>query len=98
MWELIYSTSLWKTLASIKKTTEDSEKNELKDGAFDKWMAFLLIHNSDQSKYGSLLNRLVSQFSMDNNQYPKNIMHATDILSNHKHDCRGNRGNQGNQQ
>jgi hypothetical protein len=31
---------------------------------------------------------------MDNNQYPKNIMGATDILSNHKHDHRGNQGNQ----
>jgi hypothetical protein len=60
----------------------------MKDGAFDKWMAYLLIRNSDQSKYCSLLNRLVSQFSMDNNQYPKHIMGATDILSNHKHDRR----------
>ena len=41
------------------------------------------------SKYSSLLNGLVyAQFSMENNQYPKNIANATDILSNHKHDCR----------
>jgi hypothetical protein len=54
------------------------KKKEMKDGVFNKWMAYLLIHNSNQSKYGSLLNRLVLQFSMDNSQHPKNIMGATD--------------------
>jgi hypothetical protein len=39
-------------------------KQEMKDRAFDKWMAYLPICNSDQAKYGSLSNGLVSQFSM----------------------------------
>jgi len=76
-----------------QEQTEAAKKQELKDGPFDKWMAYLLIQNSDQSKYGTLLNGLVSQFSMDNNQCPKNIMSATDILSNHKHDPRKDKGN-----
>jgi hypothetical protein len=61
-------------------------KQVMKDGALDKWMAYLLLRNSDQGKYGSMLNGLVSQFSMQNNQYPRKISDATDILSNHKHD------------
>jgi hypothetical protein len=65
-------------------------KKEMKDGAFDRWMAYLLIRNSDQAKYGSLSNGLVSQFSMQNNQYPKTCTTATDILSNHRFDNRGN--------
>jgi hypothetical protein len=65
-------------------------KQEMKDGAFDRWMAYLLIRNSDQAKYGSLLNGLVSQFSMQNNQYPKTCTTATDILSNHRSNNRGN--------
>jgi hypothetical protein len=69
----------------------------MKDRALDKCMAYLLIRNSDQSKYSLLVNELVSQFSMDNSPYPKNIMNAADILSNHKHDQSGNQGNQGNQ-
>jgi hypothetical protein len=48
-------------------------KKEMKDGAFGKWMAYLLVSSSDQGKYGSLMNGLVSQFSMENNQYPKTI-------------------------
>jgi hypothetical protein len=39
-------------------------KKEMKDGAFNRWMAYLLVRNSDQAKYGSLSNGLVSQFSM----------------------------------
>jgi hypothetical protein len=65
-------------------------KKEMKDGAFNRWMAYLLIRNSDQAKYGSLSNGLASQFSMQNNQYPKKCTTATDILSNHRFDNRGN--------
>jgi hypothetical protein len=61
----------------------------MKDGAFNKWMASLLIHNSDQAKYGSLLNGLVSQFSIQNNQYPKTCTTATHIRSNRRFDNRG---------
>jgi hypothetical protein len=39
-------------------------KQMMKDGAFDSWMTYLLIRNSNQAKYGSLSNGLVSQFSM----------------------------------
>ena len=46
----------------------------------------MMIRNSGQAKYGSLLNGMVSQFSMNNNQYPVDIRQAMDILSNHKHD------------
>jgi hypothetical protein len=70
--------------------TDVDTKKEMKDGAFGKWMAYLLIRSSDQGKYRSLMNGLVSQFSIENNQYPKTIRAATDILSNHKHDRRGN--------
>ena len=31
---------------------------------------------------------------MNNNQYPKNIMNATDILGKHKHDRMGKQGYQ----
>jgi hypothetical protein len=62
------------------------EQKKMKAAAFDMWMAYLLIRNSDQGKYGSLMNGLVSQFSMENNQYPKSITAATDILGNHRHD------------
>jgi hypothetical protein len=70
--------------------TDTTLKKEMKDEAFDRWMAYLLIRNSNQAKYGSLSNGLVSQFSIQNNQYPKTCTTATDILSNHRFDNRGN--------
>ena len=70
---------------------------ELKANAFGRWMAFLLLKNSDQSKYGSLLNGLTSQYSMDNNQYPKTITAASDILAYHKHDAKPARQNRSGQ-
>jgi hypothetical protein len=50
------------------KADVDIKKKEMKYGAFGKWMVYLLIRSSDQGKYGSLMNGLVSQFSMENNQ------------------------------
>jgi hypothetical protein len=79
------------TLEYRDETDALSQQN-MKDGAFDRWMAYLLIRNSDQSKYGSLSTGLVSQFSMQNNQYPKTCTTATDILSNHKLDNKGSTG------
>ena len=32
------------------------------------------------------MNGLISQYSMENDQYPKSITAAIDILANHKHD------------
>ena len=64
--------------------TDQLLQQNMKDGAFNKWMAYLLIRNSDQAKYGTVMKRLVLQFSMQNNQYPKSITAVTDILSNHR--------------
>jgi hypothetical protein len=40
--------------------TSTTLKQVMKDGAFNSWMAYLLIRTSDQAKYGSLSNGLVS--------------------------------------
>jgi hypothetical protein len=72
--------------AEYRAETNATKKQEMKDASFDTWMAFLLMKNSDQKKYGSLNAGLSTQFSMGNNQYPKSITAATDILANHKHD------------
>jgi hypothetical protein len=69
--------------------TDQLLQQNMKDGAFNKWMAYLLIRNSDLAKYGTVMNGLVLQFSMQNNQYPKTITAATDVLSNHRFDNSG---------
>ena len=77
----------------------DAEKKEqLKKGAFEQFNAYLYIRNADQAKYGSLTSGWRSQFSMGNDQYPRNLSSATDILSNHRFDnSREHQRRQGNQ-
>jgi hypothetical protein len=65
-----------------------AKKKTMKTEAYSRWMAYLLLRGSDQRKYGSLLTGFTSQFSLGNNQYPKTIMTACDVLSNHKIDER----------
>ena len=66
--------------------TQAKEQSKLKEQGFERFMAFVLLRNSDQAKYQSLMNGLISQHSMENDQYPKTITTATDILANHRHD------------
>ena len=54
--------------------------------AFEQFMAYTYLENSDQNKYGTLMNNLKQQHSLQNDQYPKTLNHATNILSNHKFD------------
>ena len=68
--------------------TTDDEKTQMKEEANSKFYAYLLLKCSDQARYGSVMNGLVSQFSMGNNQYPATVTAATDILSNHRVDNR----------
>ena len=49
-------------------------------------MGYLVINNSDPKKYGSLVTKLTSQFSMKVNQHPKTLNDAVDILNQHKFD------------
>lgn len=71
--------------------TDTTKQDEMKSEAYEKWMAYLLIRNSDQRKYGTLTTQLVSQYSMGQNQYPKTFQIASDILSQHRFDSRNNK-------
>jgi hypothetical protein len=46
----------------------------------------MLMKNSNQGKYGLLMTSLTTQFSMGTNQYPKDVLAAVDILTNHRFD------------
>ncbi|KAL7562587.1 hypothetical protein ACA910_015458 [Epithemia clementina (nom. ined.)] len=53
---------------------------------FERFMTYVYIDNADKSKYGSLLTGLATQHSLGNNQYPIEIVEATNVLSNHRFD------------
>ena len=71
-----------------KLSDEEKQTTTMKEEMFSAWMAYLLICGSDQSKYGLITKGFVSQYSLGNDQYPKTIQMATDVLSNHKIDAK----------
>ena len=42
--------------------------------------------NSDQEKYGSVIKGLHSQKTLNNDQYPKNMIEGNNVLSTHRFD------------
>ena len=54
--------------------------------AHEALLAFLYLENSDQEKYGQIIQNLNSQKSLGNDQYPKSITETNNVLSNHKFD------------
>ena len=68
------------------KAANAVEQVNMKKEAFEKWMGYLYIKNSDQQKYGSILQGLTGQYSMGHDRFPKTVTAATDILSNHRFD------------
>ena len=66
---------------------KDDDKVVLcQEKAFQQLLAYTYLENSDKNKYGSLLTGLQTQQSLKNNQYPKLITEATNVLSNHRFD------------
>ena len=44
------------------------------------------MSNADKAKYGSILKGLSTQQSLSNDQYPRTITNANNVLSNHPFD------------
>jgi recombination DNA repair RAD52 pathway protein len=69
------------------------KQNKMHKTAYPRWTAYMLMKNSDQGKYGSLMTSLTTQFSMGTNQYPEDVLKAVDILTNHRFNKREPRNN-----
>jgi hypothetical protein len=66
--------------------TNTDKQDEMLRGSYAQWTAYMLMKTSNQGKYGSLMMSLTTQFSMGTYQYPKDVMAAVDILTNHRFD------------
>jgi hypothetical protein len=67
------------TVTQLPSTMQQDQEKE----ASESLMAFFYLENSDKSKYGSLITGLLSQYSLGQDQYPKTIVDANNVLSNH---------------
>ena len=77
--------ALPKYAKSMPKYTKDTKDECLKEAA-DQFVAYMYLDNVDKTKYKTLLANLHSQQSLGNDQYPKELVKATNVLSTHRID------------
>jgi hypothetical protein len=77
-----------KIVESMPDFDEKDEEKVLKfqERTFECFLAYLYLENADRTKYGSLLTGLNTQQSLGNDQYPRTVTEANNVLSNHKLD------------
>ncbi|KAL7556597.1 hypothetical protein ACA910_003488 [Epithemia clementina (nom. ined.)] len=73
-------------VVKAEKGYDVSKCKEFMKKSFERFMTYVYIDNADKNKYGSLLSGLATQHSLGNNQYPTEIVEATNVLSNHRFD------------
>ena len=59
---------------------------ECQNTVSEEFLVVLYLKNADQKKYGSIIQDLSTQQSLHNDQYPKTVINANNVLSNHKFD------------
>ena len=72
------------------------DDDKIKSCITKSWMQFLAftyLDNSDKTKYGTLMTGLQTQQSLKNDQYPKTITEANNVLSKHRFDNSGKKTN-----
>ena len=71
------------------QAVDSGTKEDLRQEIEQRFTAYMLLRNSDQKKYGSLLTTLSTQYALNNDQFPRTIRGMTDVMSNHRHDNHG---------
>lgn len=66
--------------------TSSSSFDECGKTASSRFYALLILQNADQNKYGTVLKGLESQYSLGVDQYPKTMVAAIQVLSDHTFD------------
>jgi hypothetical protein len=79
-----------------QEETDVGKQNAMYDTAYPRWTAYMLMKNSNQGKYGSLMTGLTTQYSLGVNMYPENVVKAIDILMNHRFDKKEPKNNNNN--
>jgi hypothetical protein len=73
-----------KNMKQYADETNTDKQDEMLKGSYAQWKAYMLMKHSNQGKYGLRMTSLTTQVSMGTNQYPKDVMAAVDILTNHR--------------
>jgi hypothetical protein len=72
-----------KIVESMSDFNINDDVSRCQEKTFECFLAYLYLENADRAKYGSLLMGLNTQQSLGNDQYPKTVTEANNVLSNH---------------
>ena len=72
------------TMSGSSSTTPN--RSDAVSRIYKDFITFVYLDSADKLKYGTLLNQLQQQYSLGNDQYPKELVDATNVLSNHRFD------------
>jgi hypothetical protein len=77
-----------KIIGSLSEYNASDEKSVkiCEEKILESFLAFLHLENADRTKNGSLSTGLNTQQLLGNNQYPKSVTEANNVLRNHKLD------------
>jgi len=75
-----------KTTPEYTNKSNVDKQNEMLTNSFAALSTYVMMQGADSSKYGSLMKGLVSQFSMKNDQYPRTMTNAVDVMAKHQFD------------
>ena len=78
---------LTKYMESMNGYDPDNNKPFVRK-AYEEYLAYTFLINSDQNKYGSLIKNLAQQQSLGNTQYPKSLTAASEVLLEHQWDSK----------
>ena len=62
------------------------EQLEMKDQAFTQFMTLIAFKGADQNKYGSVTRKFATDYTLDDDRYPRTLEKLSDTLSSHKWD------------
>ena len=52
----------------------------MKENAFEAWSTMVFVRGSYQRKYGELIHDSSIQYAINNNQYPKTLQEAINVM------------------
>ena len=85
-----------KTMDSYANNLDEENMDALYDKASKMAITYLYLRNLDQAKYCTIMHNLNEQKSLGNNQYPKTLSKASQVLSNCHFDGSKNKNNKSN--
>lgn len=87
---MVISPAIYKTAASnldiIVETTNQAEKMKLSYAAYDLYLAIAFIMHSDRRRYGKIIQDLENNYTQGNDNWPRTLIGAFNLLLNWKHD------------